>query len=64
MTELTPPRYVTTQAQPTRLPVVVAQAPAEPPLSPRMRAFVIGVRAALLLLCDALGELAGLPKRA
>lgn len=37
---------------------------AEPPLSPRARALVVGIRAALLLLVDVLGEYAGLPKRA
>lgn len=35
----------------------------EPPLSPRTRALVVGVRAALLALADVLGEYAGLPKR-
>ena len=34
------------------------------PLDPRTRALVVAVRAALLLLADALGEYAGLAKRA
>jgi hypothetical protein len=46
----------------------VSPMPANPPhiiapLDPRTRALVIGIRAALLLLADALGAYAGLPKR-
>ena len=63
MTELITPAYVTTHTADKRLPVVVAAPPLEPPLSPRVRALVVGVRAALLLLCDALGAYAGLEKR-
>jgi len=35
---------------------------AEPPLSPRTRALVIGLRRALLLLCEVLGDYAGLER--
>ena len=35
---------------------------AEPPLSPRLRALVIGLRRALLLLCEVLGDYAGLER--
>ena len=34
----------------------------EPPLSPRTRALVVGLRRALLLVCDVLGEYAGIEK--
>lgn len=35
----------------------------EPPLSPRTRALVVGLRRVLLLAADVLGEYAGLPPR-
>lgn len=35
----------------------------EPPLSPRARALIIGLRRVALLLADVLGEAADLPKR-
>lgn len=35
----------------------------EPPLSPRVRLLVIGLRRVLLLAADVLGEFAELPKR-
>ena len=38
-------------------------APPEPPLSPRTRALVVGLRAVLLTAADVLGDYAGLPKR-
>jgi hypothetical protein len=35
----------------------------EPPLSPRTRALVVGLRRALLLVCDVLAEYAGIEKK-
>lgn len=35
----------------------------EPPLSPRVKALAVGVRACFLMAADVLGEFAGLPKR-
>jgi hypothetical protein len=55
-----------TVAQYQTLPNTVPTGPPqfiEPPLSPRARALVVGIRAALLMLVDALGEYAGLPRR-
>jgi hypothetical protein len=35
----------------------------EPPLSPRTRALVVGLRRALLLVCDVLADYAGIETR-
>lgn len=50
----------------TTLPVIIAPKvppPALPPLDPRTRALVVGLRAVLLMAADVLGEYAGLDKR-
>ena len=59
MTDYRPPAYTVTQAQPGPQAVIVA----EPPLSPRIRLLVIGLRRVCLLAADVLGEYAGLAKR-
>lgn len=58
MTELAPAWNVA--PMPPGPPVILVP---EPPLSPRLRLLVIGLRRVCLLLADVLGDFAGVPKR-
>jgi hypothetical protein len=57
MTEITAPYRVPVGPVPAHPPQLT-----EPPLSPRTRALVVGLRRALLLLCDVLGDYAGIER--